>query len=136
MRHILLFTVLFAAVQTGIARAQETDQNPPAPAPAPDARDRVFYPGDTESFKPLASKLFHNVLLDQKEIWTSPFHMHKADAKWWIGFGAVTAALIATDKRSSNLFENGPTQVTWGNRLSNIGAAYTLIPVVAGFYTF
>jgi len=136
MRHILLFTVLFAAVQTGIARAQETDQNPPAPAPAPDARDRVFYPGDTESFKPLASKLFHNVLLDQKEIWTSPFHMHKADAKWWILFGAAAVALIETDRHTINAFENSPGQVRWANHISNIGATYTLAPIVASFYLY
>src|SRR5215467_6174254 len=39
-----------------------------------DVRDRVYYPGDTERVKPLARKLIGNVLLDQKEIWTSPFH--------------------------------------------------------------
>jgi membrane-associated phospholipid phosphatase len=62
--------------------------------------------------------------------------MHKSDAKWWLGFGAVTAALIATDRHTSTLLENSKGQVAWGNNLSTIGAAYTLIPVVAGFYTF
>jgi membrane-associated phospholipid phosphatase len=85
--------------------------------------------------KPLATKLVRNILLDQKEIWTSPFHMHKKDSKWWIGFGAVTAALVATDHKTSMLLENGPTQVAWGNHISNVGASYTLIPIVAGFYT-
>jgi membrane-associated phospholipid phosphatase len=104
--------------------------------PPQDARDRVFYPGDTERAKPLARKLVGNILLDQKEIWTSPFHMHKSDAAWWLGIGAVTAALIATDHQTSTLLENSKGQVLWGNRISNIGAAYTLIPIVAGFYTF
>jgi hypothetical protein len=66
-----------------------------------DARDRVFYPGDTEHLKPLGKKLMGNLLLDQKEIWTSPFHMHKKNAKWWIGFGAVTAVLVAADHHTS-----------------------------------
>ncbi len=70
------------------------------------ARDRVFYPGDTERPKPLMRKLIINILLDQKEIWTSPFHMHAGDAPWWIGFGGATAALIATDHRTSTLLEN------------------------------
>src|SRR5437868_4301701 len=81
--------------------------------PFEDPRDRVFYPGDTERIKPLARKLFANVLLDQKEIWTSPFHMRTKDAKWWIGFGAVTGALIATDKQTADAFRNSRGQITW-----------------------
>ncbi len=106
------------------------------PNPLQDPRDRIYYPGDTESVKPLARKLVGNILLDQKQIWTSPFHMHSGDAKWWIGFGAATAALIATDRRSSNALENSKGQVSIGNTLSRIGTSYTLLPVVAGFYTF
>jgi membrane-associated phospholipid phosphatase len=131
------------AFNTDVASALEAEQDqtssPPVssqPNATQDSRDRVYYPGDTERAKPLARKLIGNVLLDQKEIWTSPFHMHKSDAKWWLGFGAVTAALIATDHHTSTWLENSKGQVTWGNNLSNIGAAYTLIPVVAGFYTF
>jgi membrane-associated phospholipid phosphatase len=126
-----------------IAQNQPTDgqsssSTPPAehPNPLKDARDRIYYPGDTESFKPLMLKLGGNVLLDQKEIWTSPFHMHAADAKWWIGFGAVTAALIATDHQTSTALENSKGQITWGNNVSKIGAAYTLLPIVAGFYGY
>jgi membrane-associated phospholipid phosphatase len=132
-----------SAFNTDVAAAIEPgqEQSPPPPAssqakPLQDSRDRVYYPGDTESAKPLARKLLVNILLDQKEIWTSPFHMHKKDAGWWLGFGALTAALIATDSRSSTLLENSKGQVAWGNHLSNIGAAYTLIPIVAGMYTW
>ena len=106
------------------------------PNPLEDPRDRIYYPGDTENFKPLVTKLGGNILLDQKEIWTSPFHMHKKDAKWWIGFGAVTAALIATDHHTINTFENSPGQITWAGRVSNIGSEYTLVPLVAGFYGY
>lgn len=101
-----------------------------------DARDRVYYPGDTESAKPLATKLIRNIILDQKDIWTSPFRMNAQNAGWWIGFGGATAALIATDRHTSTLLENTKLQVTWGNNLSRIGASYTLIPLVAGFYGF
>ena len=120
----------------------EPEQNQPAnsspsvgqPNPFHDPRDRIYYPGNTEHVKPLAGKLISNVLLDQKEIWLSPFHMRKVDSKWWIGFGAVTAALIATDHKTANALENSPGQVAWGNGISQIGAAYTLIPIIAGFY--
>jgi len=114
----------------------QNPQNAANPNPLRDPRDRIYYPGDTESAKPLARKLVGNILLDQKEIWTSPFHIHKSDAPWWIGFGALTGVLIATDHQTSTLLENSKGQVSWGNSISKIGASYTLIPLVAGFYTF
>lgn len=122
---------------------QAPEQAPPgnsaAPPPPPgivelDRRDRIYYPDDTEGPLPLGKKLVKNILLDQKDIWLSPFQMHRQDAKWWIGFGAVTAVLIATDHHSSRIFENSPGQISWGNHLSDIGSTYTLLPVVAGFY--
>jgi membrane-associated phospholipid phosphatase len=126
---------------TQVLALADRDENPtPAPssssAAAQDSRDRVYYPGDTERPKPLMRKLVVNILLDQKEIWTSPFHMHASDAPWWIGFGGATAALVATDHRTSKLLENSKGQVSWGNNISKIGATYTLIPLVAGFYGF
>lgn len=125
--------------QRPLAQQESSPEAPPQGENAPqsnDARDRVFYPGDTEHFKPLARKLFANVVLDQKEIWTSPFRMRAKDMKWWIGFGALTAGLIATDRDSSTVLENSKHQVAWGNDVSKIGAAYTLIPLVAGFYGY
>jgi membrane-associated phospholipid phosphatase len=74
------------------------------------------------------------VLQDQKAIWTSPFHTVKSDVKWWAVFGAATAALIATDKYAERQFPNTNAQVRLGNYTSNLGAAYTLIPIAAGFY--
>ena len=100
-----------------------------------DRRDLIYYPGDTESIRPLAGKLIRNSLLDQKEIWTSPFHSKQYVAEW-LGFSAITASLIATDRRTSHIFENSQGQVTWGNHVSNVGASYTLLPEVAGFYLY
>ena len=74
------------------------------------------------------------VLQDQKAIWTSPFHTTKEDAKWWAIFGVATGVLIATDKHTVNQFPNSSTQVSvskWGSRF---GAAYSLVPMSAGFY--
>jgi len=107
-----------------------------APSHTPDSRDRIYYPGDTERLKPLGIKLFKNILLDQKDLWTSPFRMKKKDLFWWIGIPAVTAALIVTDNKTIDTFENSKGQITWGNHISKIGASYTLIPLVAGFYGY
>jgi hypothetical protein len=132
--RFICIAMMFASAATPLAaQSQPVNENP---NPLEDSRDRIYYPGDTESVKPLGRKLFGNILLDQKEIWTSPFHMHKKDAGWWLGIGAITAALVATDHKSSNVLENSPGQVRWANHISNIGASYTLIPLVAGFYGY
>lgn len=125
--------LVFAALST-ISGGPQTQT--PAPNPIEHPRDRIYYPGDTERFKPLINKLARNIVLDQKEIWTSPLRINRRDAKWWILFGASTGALIATDQRTIGAFENSRGQIAWGNRISNIGASYTLIPLMAGFYIY
>ena len=101
-----------------------------------DKRDRIFYPGDTERAKPLARKLVLNILLDQEQIFTSPFRMNRHNAPWWLLSAATTAGLIAADRHIADSFENSNGQVRWGGRISNIGASYTLIPIVAGSYAY
>jgi len=135
-RSSLPACLLLAAVLVPAQVPQDPVEETTAPDVSLDSRDRIFYPGDTERWKPLAGKLFANTLLDQKEIWTSPIHMRRQDIKWWVGVAGVTAALIATDHRTSNVFENSQGQVSWGNNISRIGASYTLLPVVAGFYGY
>jgi membrane-associated phospholipid phosphatase len=71
---------------------------------------------------------------DQKHIWTSPFHVSAKDVKWFAIFGTATAALIATDQFSVKGLPNTSGQVRLGNYTSHIGAAYTLVPLSAGFY--
>jgi membrane-associated phospholipid phosphatase len=109
------------------------------PAAAPkvegqDMRDRVFYAEETERAKPLMRKFVVNVLMDQKDIWTSPFHMNRHDAIPWILVGAGTGALIATDRRSSRALPNTVDQVSISKDISNVGAVYTVLPVTIGMY--
>jgi membrane-associated phospholipid phosphatase len=88
---------------------------------------------DTGYFHPFV-RMPKYILQDQKAVWTSPFHTHKSDIKYWAIFGGATAALVATDYLTAKQLPNSSTQVsisTWGSRF---GAAYTLIPVSAAFY--
>src|SRR5882724_1039237 len=71
-----------------------------------DHRDRIFYPGDTERLKPLGRKLLLNILLDQKEIFTSPFHMNRHNPPIWLLSASAIGGLIAADHRIANSFEN------------------------------
>src|SRR5437667_1251184 len=115
------------------AGSGESGSQPPAVL---DRRDRIFYPGDTERPKPLLRKLFLNIVLDQEEIFTSPLHINRHNALEWLVPMAVTGGLIASDTHIANAFENSRGQVRWGGRVSNIGASYTLIPIVAGSYVY
>jgi membrane-associated phospholipid phosphatase len=74
------------------------------------------------------------ILQDQKAIWTSPFHTKKQDVKWWVIFGTATGTLIALDKHIQKVAPDTSTLRTIGSDTSNLGAAYTLIPVGAMFY--
>jgi len=75
-----------------------------------------------------------NVLHDQKAIFTSPLHINRENAKWWILFGTATGTLIANDQRISDTlpqktFLTRPS--TWASR---IGADYSIYPLWATFY--
>jgi membrane-associated phospholipid phosphatase len=94
----------------------------------------VYYPGDTERITLLSRKLVTNIWLDQKGIWISPFRMKRKDSITWAGFGALTVAAVLTDRRTTHIFENSMGQIRWGNNVSHVGAIYTVLPEVAGFY--
>jgi len=101
-----------------------------------DRRDQIFYPGDTERLKPLAKKLLLNILLDEKEIFTSPFRVNRHTAPIWIVSAATIGGLIAADHHIADSFKNSSGQVRWGGRISNIGAPYLLVPIVASYYGY
>src|SRR2546422_143870 len=132
---------LLAATDTAENDAGSNDSGS-QPPPVLDRRDRIFYPGDTERPKPLLRKLFLNIVFDQEEIFTSPFHANRHNALEWLLPTAAMGGLIAADSHiaavgsnhSNALYSRG--QVRWGGRVSNVGASYTLIPIVAGSYVY
>ena len=63
------------------------------------------------------------VLMDQKAIWTSPFHTSKKDAKYWVIWGGVVGTLIATDKHIENAAPNNSTLRAIGTDASYLGQA-------------
>ncbi len=95
-------------------------------------KNKDFWEG-TGYFHPFG-RMPKYVLGDMAKIWTSPFHTTKSDAKWWAILGGATTLLIATDQWTVKQLPNTADQVTAGTNLSRIGAAYSLIPLSAGFY--
>ena len=126
---------VFAEANSVEANTESDDSDSKAP-PVEDSRDRIFYPGDTEKPKPLLRKLALNIVLDEKDIFTSPFHVNRHNALEWLVPLLVTGALIPNDRRIANSLENSRGQVSWGGRISNIGASYTLIPIIASSYVY
>ena len=101
--------------------------------PAQDARDPNVFTAD-DSAGQQAKHLLTNILLDQKAIWTSPFHTSAQDARWWLFSGITTAALLAADHRvSQNLPFSGPS-ANAGTDISRIGQWYTVFPAAGLLY--
>src|SRR3954469_15259222 len=120
-----------AETHTAEADASSDDSRSQTPSDL-DRRDRIYYPGDTERPKPLFRKLFLNIVLDQKEIFTSPFHVSRHNALDWMVPMAVTGALIASDTHIADSFQNSRGPVRWGGRVSVTGPSTRLTLSAAG----
>jgi membrane-associated phospholipid phosphatase len=106
---------------TGDNQAQK-DENPPEPEAH----------GKRLEWKDLP----RNIWRDQKDIWASPLHMNRDNAKWWALFGGTAAALIATDKTVNRHLPNSNTQLNASKWASRLGADYSIYPLTAAFYVY
>ncbi len=87
--------LLLAALLSISSSAQQASA-PPAGAPEPSQ------PAPTAPVShPNESNFFIHLAEDQKDIWTSPFHLNAGDAKWLVPTGGIATALFITDPQSS-----------------------------------
>ena len=77
--------------------------------------------------------LLKHVVLDQKAIWTSPFHLQSADASWLVPFAGLTAGLLVTDKESSRHLPISRNRNSQMKSFSNYGIS-ALIGAGGGLY--
>src|SRR5258708_976736 len=71
-----------------------TDQAPPEPN-SPASPDPKTLPGpEAHGTRLRWPDLPMNIVHDQAAIFTSPFHVNRQNAKWWILLGGATLALI------------------------------------------
>ncbi len=74
----------------------------PASSPVPSTQSQAAAPSFDGTFPhPNESKFFLHLAEDQKDIWTSPFHLQPADAKWLVPVSGIAAGLFVTDPQSS-----------------------------------
>lgn len=72
----------------------------------------------------------HSFAHDEWTIWSSPFRGSNYDSrtvrKYVVPFALVSAALLATDRKSADVLPNSRDQAVWSGRVSQAGASYTL----------
>lgn len=117
--RVLLFSVILIFTSNGLAQTPATGRALPKPTPSQE------------------KKFVVNILHDQRAIWTSPFHLHRSDARWLAPIGLSTIALIATDRRTSGeLVEHGDnrSRLRISKDISQLGSFYATGGVAAVFY--
>jgi membrane-associated phospholipid phosphatase len=77
-----------------------------------------------------------NVWNDEKAIASSILHINRQNAKWWVLFGAGTAAFLATDRKVANDLPNSNSQLRISRWASRAGADYSIYPLTALFYVY
>ncbi len=50
---------------------------------------------------PNETRFLQHLAEDQKDIWTSPFHLKPSDAKWLVSMSGIATGLFVTDPQSS-----------------------------------
>ena len=114
----------------------------PAQSAPPDVSQSVYSsPGPLPSPTPQQKKspslekhFVANLFRDQAAIWTSPFRLHKDDAKWAVPFALTTAGLIATDRYTSSWVDRNGGLPIVSHDVSWAGKAYVTGGVAGAFY--
>src|SRR5690242_12396384 len=103
---LVLVVFLFA----GSLSAQTLPEPAPTlPVPVPPERAGVDSPVTETpeipiSEKPLSPGIVHQLMLDEKAVFTSPLHIKKSDAKWLLPLTAATAFAFTKDQQISDQF--------------------------------
>ena len=84
-------------------------QSEPQPSPPADYDNSLGLP------------LLKHLAEDQESIWTSPAHLHAADAEWLLPAGLVTAGLLATDTDLSRHLHVSKSRMNQSSTFSNYG---------------
>jgi membrane-associated phospholipid phosphatase len=134
--HRLLIIFFFVAL-TASANISAVAQQPAAPAPSPKAGSPApanpapdpFYAPTTH---PNESKFLIHLAEDQKDIWTSPFHLKHGDFKWLVPAAGITTGLMVTDPQSSYAMRLGDLSA-W-KTASSVGVASAMGMTGAAYF--
>ena len=92
-----------------------------------------FQGRSTDDQNALGMLLVKNILSDQKDIWTSPFHLRWADGTWLFPLAAVTGGLFASDRAVPPALSSDPRSLSRYVSVSNYGL-YSMVGAGGGIY--
>lgn len=116
--HWILLSALILVSRLAIAQTPAADQKT-AGAPPPVAAQPLpveLPPVDLKS-------LPRNIFVDQKNFWTTPFHMSTSQWQWTVPLAFVGAGLLASDTAIEGHVPTNPTTVSHAITFSNGGWA-------------
>ena len=96
-------------------------QEPDAPDTAGEPKFTPPVASDYQLGHPNEKNFLQHLVLDQKEIWTSPFRLQRKDAEWLVPMGGIATGLLVTDPDSAWGMASYHAS-TW-NTASNAGLA-------------
>ena len=68
---------------------------------------------DSTDYSLSLKRLPRDFVSDQKEIWTSPFHLRFSDTEWLVALAGISAGLLVTDERIKLISFTGSAAVGW-----------------------
>jgi hypothetical protein len=89
-----------------------------------------------ETFGSDVSGFVKDVVTDQKDIWTSPFHISRDNAGTWLLMGGITAGLIAADHPMLQALPHKGSVKNTGADISDLAQYYSVYPAAAAMYGF
>src|SRR5689334_2804118 len=119
MRRNCSLRCLFGMIVLALTTALTTTGQTPAPTPSKSSLEKDF---------------FKNILQDQKEIWTAPFHARRSDTKWILPGSIGLMALITTDRITGDEIAESDRQVKLSKAVSYAGSVYGIGAVAGSFY--
>jgi hypothetical protein len=113
--------IILAMIGTGLQAQDSTKNEGQLLTDQTDAK-QVNSP-DEFSDSRVGFSLLRNIALDQTTIWTSPFHLHSADATWLFPLATVTALSVATDRSFVHALSSDPQKLNRYRGFSNDAVA-------------
>ncbi len=74
-----------------------------------------------------------NFVVDQRAMWSSPFHLRLSDANWLVPAAALSIVLVGSDTSVEKRLPRSPSMIKRANSFSNYGA-FSLIGAAGGLF--
>ncbi len=134
LKGLLAIILSCLALTAGLSSAGAQQPLPQAPSPqggGPVPANSASDSFDAPPTHPNESKFIVHLAEDQKDIWTSPFHLKTGDFKWLVPAAGITTGLMVTDPQSSYAMRLG--QLNAWKTMSDVGLASAIGMTSAGY---